>query len=142
MFLCYFAFILFLVISSRTLIRSMIDVESFERDRYKSMREKGLNSFLGQATLLAFLISGCFFVAGINAEYKWVWRVFCAILLLIGVICLFVYSFNRITKSNDIEVPALQDETLAKNIRKRKRTWFFQSLVIVFWVYSWKMLYV
>lgn len=136
----YIVFILLLFILASSLIKSMLDVSSYEKKRYESFRERGVYSDIAHAGVIFLVVAFCCLVAGYNALFVWIWRILAFIFLFFGLVSLFVTIYNKFAKIDSPEAPELSESTLNKNIAKRKKKWIVQILFILFWIYSWQTL--
>ena len=137
----FIVFVLLLFILAFSLIKSMLDVSSYEKKRYERFRKKGVYSEIKEAGGIFFIVALCFLVAGYNATFEWVWRILACIFFLISMICFIASLVNKFSKFDSHETPDLTESILNKNIAKRKMKWIAQIIFILFWLYSWKTLF-
>ena len=136
----YISFIIVLGISLSQLIPSIIDVESFEKRKFKKLIKYGLVRPIGQAAIFFFITSVCFLVAGFNANYQWFWRVLAILFCLFGFICLLVVIYHKLFNPVMPAVSELTQERLKQNIKRRKQKWIFYTSILIAWLYSWQAL--
>ena len=122
------------------LIPSMLDVESFEKKKFKKLIKHGLVHNIGQAALVFIIISACFIVAGFNANYEWLWRMLAILFCFGGIISLFVFIYHKLFNPVIPAILDLSDEMLEQNIKKRKRKWVLHTSILIAWLYSWRHL--
>jgi len=134
------SFSIVFVTLSFTLVQSMVDVESFERKQDEKLRKEGASSDIKKAVLMFFITALSFLIAGFNADLPWLWKILSFVFFVLGLVNSFVIIGKKLGKIDDPELPELTDEILNDKIAKRKRTWIIQTLLLLLWLFSWRVL--